>query len=70
MNERKMRAVRKYGKALEDLRRIAQKQGWALLPLTDSDGSSLGIFAVGKLDSVAILQELLKEVKDDTQSGK
>jgi hypothetical protein len=62
MDEKKAALARKYGRTLEELKRVAQKQGWAVVPLQDPDGSSLGIFAIGRLDSVAALQELLKEI--------
>lgn len=67
MNEKKASLARKYGRTLEELKRVAQKQGWAIMPLTDSDGSSLGIFAVGRLDSIAGLQDLIKEIKSDEE---
>jgi hypothetical protein len=66
MNEKQ---ARKFGRALDELRRVANKQGWAMLPLTDSEGAPLRIYAIGHLADVAVLQDILKEVKDDTQSG-
>ena len=67
MNEKELKAARKYGRTLADLKATAMKQGWTLLPLQDSEGSSLRIFAIGKLDDVAVLQDILKEIKDDKE---
>ena len=61
LKEKQASAAKRFGRALDELRRVAQKQGWAVMPLTDVDGSSLGIYGVGKLDSLALLQELLAE---------
>jgi hypothetical protein len=67
MDHKALRASKKFGRTLEELKRVANKQGWTLLPLSDSEGTPLRIYAIGRLDDVAVLQDLLKEIDDDKE---